>query len=72
MNKAKSIRDNKKVRGRPKTTGSGQLIGVRIQPDMLDALDKFQTENSAPSRPEAVRLILRDSLIGLGLLQEVT
>lgn len=35
---------------------------VRLQPDMLDALDKFVDESVGVSRPEAVRLILRDWL----------
>ncbi|OWK19381.1 hypothetical protein AJ88_45675 [Mesorhizobium amorphae CCBAU 01583] len=58
-----SINDNKKSRGRP-ATGKGELIGVRLQPDMLAALDKFVDEQEGITRPEAVRLILRDWLIG--------
>lgn len=48
----------------PAPTGKGILVGVRIQPDMLAALDKFVAEKAGISRPEAVRLILRDWLIG--------
>jgi hypothetical protein len=58
-----AIRDNKKSRGRPATTGTGTLIGVRLQPDMLAALDKFVDEQAGITRPEAVRLILRDWLV---------
>lgn len=43
---------------------------VRLQPEPLDALDAFAaSEKDAPSRPEAVRRILRDWLIGHGYLQ---
>lgn len=42
---------------------SGQLIGVRLQPDQLDALDTWiARQESPPSRPEAIRLILREKL----------
>jgi metal-responsive CopG/Arc/MetJ family transcriptional regulator len=32
---------------------------VRLQPDMLAAVDKFVDEEGGITRPEAVRLILR-------------
>lgn len=48
-----------KKRGRPKTTGTGQLIGVRLLPDMIAALDR---ERGDDSRPEAIRIILRRAL----------
>jgi len=52
-----------KKRG-PKPTGIGTLIGVRMLPDLLAALDEWinrQTEPK-PSRPEAVRRLLWDAL----------
>lgn len=51
----------------PKPTGKGKQIVVRMQPDNLTALDKFiADESDSPSRPEAVRRILNDWLVGHG------
>jgi hypothetical protein len=49
-----------KKRG-PKPTGKGQLIGVRMPPKELAALDAWiaQLPDPKPSRPEAIRIILR-------------
>ena len=45
------------------TTGTGQLIGVRLQPDQLAALDAWiEDQPEKPTRPEAVRAILRERL----------
>lgn len=66
---ASSIRDNKKPRGRPVTTGTSPLIGVRLPSDLLDALDRFiAQEQPGISRPEALRLVFRDWAIGHGYL----
>lgn len=35
---------------------------VRLQPDMLAALDKFVDRDAIQSRPEAIRLILKEWL----------
>ena len=52
----------KKRRG-PAPTGVGTLIGVRLQPDQLAALDAWIAgQVSPPSRPEGIRLILREKL----------
>lgn len=60
---AKSIRDNKKSRGRPKTTGTGTLIGVRLQPDALARLDAWAAKQEGEiSRPEAIRLLIEAAL----------
>jgi hypothetical protein len=66
----KSIRaTTKKKRGRPKTTGPGIQVGVRLQPTLLAALDRYTSEDApGKSRPEAIRELLEDKLIGLGLL----
>ena len=49
---------SKKRRG-PAPTGKGVPIMVRLQPDMLAGVDQFVAEHDV-SRPEAVRLIIRD------------
>lgn len=60
-----SISDNKKSRGRPVTTGTGQMIGVRLLPDQLAALDLWiAAKGGNMSRPEAIRRIL-DNEMGL-------
>lgn len=59
-----SISDNKKRRGRPVTTGTGTMIGVRLQPEQLGALDNWieAQPEPRPTRPEAIRIILRREL----------
>jgi hypothetical protein len=60
----RSIRDiAKKTRGRPKSTGLGTGILVRMH-DQLDALDAWisKQDNPKPTRPEAIR-----RLVELGL-----
>jgi hypothetical protein len=60
---AMSIRVNRKKRGRPKTTGRGTLVGVRLHRADLTNLDQWinrQTEK--PTRPEAIRNLLRLAL----------
>lgn len=57
-----------KKRGRP-ATGQGVLLGVRLHPEPLKALDAFaadQTENV--SRPEAIRIIVTKYLRSKGYL----
>lgn len=52
--------DNTK-RKRPDQTG--QLIGVRLQPAQLAALDAWiAVREPRPSRPEAIRLLLAEVL----------
>ena len=56
---AKSIRVIKKSRGRPKTTGTGTLIGVRFQDSALKRVDHWAVgEADKPSRPEAIRRLV--------------
>lgn len=52
-----------KKRGRP-ATGQGVLLGVRLQPDLLAALDAWvdAQQELKPSRPEAIRILLREVL----------
>ena len=50
---------SQKKRG-PAATGKGTPVMVRLQPDMLAGVDQFVAEHEDISRPEAVRLIIRD------------
>jgi hypothetical protein len=61
---AKSISDNtKRTRGRPVTTGKGTLIGVRLQPAHLAALDAWIAKQDPPvTRPEAIRAMMETIL----------
>jgi len=53
------VSDNKKKMGRP-ATGVGTLIGVRLAETELGALDAWiEAQDDNPSRPEAIRKILR-------------
>jgi hypothetical protein len=56
--------DNTKSRGRPKTTGKGELIGVRLLGEILQPLDKWIGEqpDPKPSRPEAIRRLVKKAL----------
>ena len=51
----------KKKRG-PALTGKGEPIGVRLHGDLLIPLDAWIAcqPDPKPSRPEAIRMILRD------------
>ncbi len=43
----------------PKATGKGELIGVRLLPELMTPLDGWiAQQDDAPSRPEAMRRIL--------------
>lgn len=44
----------------PKPTGKGEPVLVRLQPDLLDALDRFIAgRQPGMSRPEALRVAFR-------------
>lgn len=62
------ITKSKKKLGRPVTTGKGELIGVRFQPDLMAALDNYQKRIEAESRPEAIRHAVSETLKRKGLL----
>jgi hypothetical protein len=52
----------KKRRGPPQT-GKGTLIGVRLQPRQLKALDAWVAKQKPPiTRPEAIRALLTEAL----------
>jgi len=59
-----------KKRGRPKTTGKGLGIQVRLQPGPLKALDEWiETHRKPkPSRPEAIRKLCEDRLAATKLI----
>jgi hypothetical protein len=54
----------KRSRGRPKT-GIGPNIGLRLYPELDAALDAWiaKQPDPKPSRPEAIRRILREALL---------
>ena len=53
---------NKNLGGRP-STGIGTLVGVRLQPAQLAALDLWIAAQPEPvTRPEAVRQLLAGAL----------
>jgi len=58
----------KKKGGRPKTTGTGEPVLVRILPDLLAALDKHVEATGAESRAAAIREVLTGFLKRKGLL----
>lgn len=59
----------KKKRG-PAPTGKGQLIGVRLQPDLLAALDAFiAAEGEGYTRPNTIRHILEEWLHASGYIK---
>ena len=52
----------KKRRG-PPATGKGTLVGVRLQPAHLEALDAWIAEQTSPlTRPEAIRAMMETIL----------
>jgi hypothetical protein len=59
---AKSIPDIPK-RGRPKTTGRGRGVMVRLHADAISAVDQWSTrQDDQPSRPEAIRRLVEAGL----------
>lgn len=66
-----SISDNTKRRGRPRTTGTGTLVGVRLQPDTLAKIDEWRARRTpVPSRPEVIREMV-EAVIRMGGLNKV-
>ena len=55
----------KRGRGRPVTTGTGTLIGVRCLDDLLDRIDTWRaTQEGDVSRPDAIRRLAEQALAG--------
>jgi hypothetical protein len=63
------ISKSKKM-GRPVSTGTGSPVLVRLQPDLLAAVDRHQTDLGAETRPETIRLILTDYLTRRGVYKK--
>jgi len=60
---SKSTRDNTKISTRKRPPETGTLIGVRLQRPDLHALDEWAAmQKDQPSRPEAVRRLLKGAL----------
>jgi hypothetical protein len=64
MAKQQSDKPDKTQRRRgPPDTGGGTLIGVRIQPEELELLDRWRAgQADKPGRPEAIRRLVEQSL----------
>ena len=59
-----SINAGKNKRGRPKTTGTGVQIGVRLHPIQLVALDHWIEDQPEPmTRAKAIRFLISKSLL---------
>jgi hypothetical protein len=59
----KSIPDIPKKRGRPKTTGRGEGVMVRLHSQQLSRLDSWAAvQEDDPSRPEAIRRLVEAGL----------
>lgn len=57
----KSASGNAKAKGA--SSGRGQFIGVRIQPELLTKLDDFRrNQHDIPTRPEAMRRLIEQAL----------
>lgn len=55
---SKPIFEDKSPHGR-RAGKSGVLVGVRLQPDQLEALEEWRrAQNKIPSRPEAIRRLI--------------
>ena len=56
----------------PAPTGKGTLIGVRFHGPQLAALDAWCAgQPDAPTRPEAVRRLIRESLLGKDVARQI-
>ena len=64
----KAVSDAKKARGRPRV--NAVAVNTRMPPEVIAALDEFRARSEGNmSRPEAVRALVRDALIGGGHLE---
>lgn len=55
------------MRGRPRIDAT--LVGVRMPPDLLEALDRFARDDGRSlTRPEALRVAFREWASGRGLI----
>lgn len=55
--------ETKRGRGRPPSTGTGQTVGVRVLPDVMQALDQFCAgEDPSLSRADGLRRLAVEAL----------
>lgn len=64
MAKSITVNANRKKRGRPVTTGTGTIVGVRMLDSPLAAVDAWIEKQKEPdlSRPEAIRRLVEIGL----------
>jgi hypothetical protein len=64
----KSISVNANKRGRPVTTGTGTVVGVRLLEQPLAAIDAWIAKQKEPelTRPEAIRRLVEIGLKAKG------
>jgi metal-responsive CopG/Arc/MetJ family transcriptional regulator len=57
-----SIRDNMRT-PKKRAPATGELVGVRVQPDMAKKLDDWRRrQQDIPGRPEAIRRLVEQAL----------
>jgi hypothetical protein len=56
-----SVKQKKRRRGRP-ATGHDPFVGIRLPPDLIEAIDAWGKQEHAPSRSEAIRRLLEQGL----------
>jgi len=72
MNDSKTINVKHKKRGRP-ATGKTPIIGVRIEPDIIEAVEQYRLgKDPEINQSEAIRRILREWLAKNGYLKDPT
>ena len=58
-----TVLTQKRTKRGPPPTGKGTLVGVRLQPELLAALDDWAaSRNDGLGRPEAIRRLLKVAL----------
>lgn len=51
-----------------KPAGTESVVGARLEPDLLSALDRYAREHGEMTRPQALRAALRDWATAHGYL----
>jgi hypothetical protein len=69
----KRTRERTGKRRGPAPTGKGTLVGVRLQPADLSALDRWiRQQGEPPTRPEAIRKLVNTGLVINGIARALT
>lgn len=63
------MKNDVKIKTDAKLSGRGELVVVRILPDMLQALDKQVADTAVESRSTAIREVLRGYFKYKGMLE---